>query len=372
MNETLRNLPRWLVWELVIPLTVLNGWLLFKVFESFQSLLTLLIAATVLSFLLNFLVEQLQQRGLSRGVSVLLIVVGALGTLAVFSLTLVPVLITQLSALVHQLPDILETGSEQFEELDAWLDVRQIPLDLSALAAQLAQLLPDELTQLPDQLLDFVVGVADQILNLVITGVLTIYLLLHGDTFWEGIFQWLPDPWGKVVQQALREQFQNYFVGQATLAALMGGLLTLAFYLLGIPFWLVFGLGIGVLVLIPFGDTVGFILVALFVSFKHIWLGGEVLLASVVTDQIIDNAIAPRILGQLVGLNPVWILISLLVGAKLAGVLGLFIAVPMAGTGRQILQHVRTATWQAGGSQIFTSSHDQPSGESDAEILSIQ
>lgn len=342
MNEILKTLPRWLLWEIGIPLTVLNIWLLFKVFESFQSLLTILITATVLSFLLDFLVKQLQQRGLKRGVSVLLIVFAALGLLATFSLTLVPLLITQLSALVQELPGLLEASSERFNAIDFWLDRRRIPLDLSALAIQVAQTLPQELTQLPDQLLDVVLNVADQVISVLFVGILTIYLLLHGKAFWTGIFQWLPAPWVKVTQQGLREQFENYFVGQATLAALMAGILTLEFYLLGVPFWLVFGLGIGLLVLVPFGDTVGFVVVSVLVGFQDPWLGIEVLLASLLTDQVIDNAIAPRLLGELVGLNPVWILLSLFLGAKLAGVVGLFIAVPVAGTVNYILDQVRS------------------------------
>ncbi|NJL45576.1 MAG: AI-2E family transporter [Leptolyngbyaceae cyanobacterium SM2_3_12] len=233
MNETLKALPRWLLWEVGIPLTVLNIWLLFKVFESFQSLLTILIGATVLSFLLDFLVKQLQQRGIRRGVSVLLIGGGALGLVAMVSLTLGPLLITQLSALIQALPSLLEASSQRFEAVDFWLDRRQIPLDLSALATQVAQTLPEEITQLPDRLLEVVLNVADQVLTVLFTGVLTIYLLLHGKAFWAGILQWLPDPWAEILHQGLREQFQNYFVGQATLAALMAGLLSLAFYGLG-------------------------------------------------------------------------------------------------------------------------------------------
>jgi predicted PurR-regulated permease PerM len=55
-----------------------------------------------------------------------------------------------------------------------------------------------------------------------------------------------------------------------------------------------------------------------------------------IIDQLIDQAIAPRIFGDLVGLNPIWIIISLLLGAKLGGVLGLIVAVPLAATIKKI------------------------------------
>ncbi|NJL45575.1 MAG: AI-2E family transporter [Leptolyngbyaceae cyanobacterium SM2_3_12] len=95
--------------------------------------------------------------------------------------------------------------------------------------------------------------------------------------------------------------------------------------------------------LIPFGDTVGFVLVSLLVGCQNPWLGLEVLLVCLVIDQVTDNAIAPRLLGELVGLNPVWILLSLLLGAKLAGILGVFVAVPLAGTVKYVLDEVKAA-----------------------------
>jgi predicted PurR-regulated permease PerM len=141
----------------------------------------------------------------------------------------------------------------------------------------------------------------------------------------------LPKPIGFRIQLALRQSFRNYFLGQLIIAGLMGLTITLAFILLNVPFGLLFGLGIGILVLIPFGDILGIVGVSLLVALNNVWLGGEVLIVATIIDQAIDQAIAPRIFGGFVGLNPVWIIISLLIGVKLGGVLGLIIAVPVAG-----------------------------------------
>ncbi|WP_255526942.1 AI-2E family transporter [Nodosilinea sp. LEGE 07088] len=66
-------------------------------------------------------------------------------------------------------------------------------------------------------------------------------------------------------------------------------------------------------------------------------MGGEIIAIALLTDQIVDNAIAPKILGNLIGLNPAWILISLLLGAQSGGVLGLILAVPLAGSLKRVL-----------------------------------
>ena len=117
--------------------------------------------------------------------------------------------------------------------------------------------------------------------------------------------------------------------------------LTTAFLLLKVPFGLLFGLGIGVLVLIPLGDILGIVSVSLLMALKSVLLGGEVLVVATIIDQAIDNAIAPRIFSGLIGLNPVWIIISLLLGAKLGGVLGLILAVPLAGTVKRFAESWR-------------------------------
>ncbi len=337
MMQVFNQLPRWLVWEIAIPLTILNAWLLYKVFLAFQIPLTILITATLLAFLLNYPIEQLEKRGLGRGVNIGLILLGAIALVSILGLMLVPVLLLQLGDLANRLPAWLESGSQQFQTLDAWLAAKQIPLDVTAIAERLAQLLPDELVQLPDQTLEILLGIADRLVEVIVTGVLTLYLLLHGDAFWRGLLGWLPKDVSASVQLAFQEQFRNYFVGQATIALIMTLVLTGLFFLFKIPYWLVFGIGIGLLTLIPFGDTVGILVAAIVVSFNNIVLGGEVVAIAFLVDQTIDQVLAPKILGNLVGLNPIWILISLLLGVQLGGFLGLILAVPLAGSLKRIL-----------------------------------
>jgi predicted PurR-regulated permease PerM len=188
--------------------------------------------------------------------------------------------------------------------------------------------------------LEILIGFADRLIEVLVTVVLTLYLLLHGDEFWDGLVSWLPERFSVSIRPAFQEQFRNYFVGQATIALIMATTLTTLFFLFKIPFWLVFGMSIGLLALIPFGDVVGIFTAAIIVSFKSVLLGGEVVAIALLTDQIIDNAIAPKVLGHLVGLNPIWILIALLVGAQLGGFLGLLLAVPLAGSIKRMLENL--------------------------------
>jgi predicted PurR-regulated permease PerM len=339
MIEPFKKLPRWLLWEIAVPLTILNGWLLYRVFQTFQTTFTILITAILLAFLLNYPIEQLEKRGIGKGISITVILLVAVTLAGFLGVMLLPTLLQQLSDLANRLPRWVESGSQQFQALDIWLAANKIPLSMTALTERLTQFLPDELVQLPDRALEILLGFADRLVEVLITGVLTLYLLLHGDEFWSGLLSRLPREFADLIQPAFQDQFRNYFVGQAIIALIMAIALTALFFCFQIPDWLVFGMGIGLLALVPFGDTVGILVAAVIVSLKSALLGGEVVVISLLTDQVVDNAIAPKILGDLVGLNPVWILISLLIGAQLGGFLGLLLAVPLAGSVKRIFEN---------------------------------
>ena len=339
MTKLLDKLPQWLVWELAIPLTIFNFWLLLQGIQYFQAILSILVVATLLAFLLDYLVSLIERTGLARSYSVLIIVLLVLAGVALLMMTVAPTLLNQLTDLTTQLPGWLASGSQQLEVLDTEIDKLETSdnIDVSDLTNQLTNLLPVELKLLPGQLLSFLMGFADRLFNVILTVVLTLYLVLYGRPFWKGLFRWLPNDLGEQISRALSAQFKNYFFGQAVIAAIMSVTLALIFYLLSVPFWLISGLGIGLCVFVPFGDWFGMAAVSLLVGLSDPILGSEVLAACIVTDQIVDNVFTPRILGDAVGLNPVWVLLSLLVGAQTGGLLGAVIAVPLAGTCKQIV-----------------------------------
>ena len=328
--------PRWLYWGLIITFIVVNGYFLFPVFRYLQPTLILIVTAALLAFLLNYPVGLLVSWKLKRGYAVSVVFLLALLILGTVTLTLLPLLLQQLNDFTRRLPSWVDSGSRQLQAFEAWAIDKNLPFDVSALMTQLEERFAIEVKILPTYIVNFLIEAFDSSLELLITIVLTFYLLLHGESFWAGIWQRLPGDWGTKIQSSLKQSFQNYFLGQATIALLMSIAITTAFLLLKVPFGLLFGLAIGALVLIPLGDILGIVSVSLLTSLKSVGLGLEVLVVATVIDQAIDNTLAPRIFGNLVGLNPVWIIISLLLGAKLGGVLGLILAVPLAGAIKKI------------------------------------
>ncbi len=325
------KLPHWWTYGLLFPLAILNCWLALLVFEYFRALITVLVIATVLSFLLDYPVRFLRKYGMKRDRAVLSVLFVTLFVLVVLGVTLAPILLNQLTELATRLPTWIVSGTEQIETFNKWVENRNLRIDISGLTTQLSDRLSAQLQSLTGEILKFGLGAADSILNFLLTIVLTFYLLLHGDQVWEGLFKWFPPKLSVPLRKLLPQSFHNYFVGQAILASLMGVSMTVAFLVLRVPFGLLFGLGVGVMTLIPFGAPFSIWIVSLLIILNNFWLGVTVLAVATVIDQVIENAVAPRLIGSFIGLNPVWILVSLLVGIKVGGVAGLLVAVPMAG-----------------------------------------
>ncbi|MBD2728625.1 AI-2E family transporter [Nostoc sp. FACHB-892] len=331
MNFTLNQVLKWLIFTLLFPLVFLNGWLAFLLVKNFQPVVTILVLATLLAFVLNYPVSVLQQRGVKRGYAVALVFILALVIIVGLGITLLPIVLEQFNEMVKVLPRWIDSSEEKLHILNDWFLTHNLNVNLIQLLNRLTEQLPNELEFLSDKLLSIIIDTIDSISEALIIIVLTFYLLLDGPRVWEGIFKKLPGSFAPKVSQSIQQNFQNYLIGQGSLALLMGVSLTLLFLAFQVQFALLFGLGAGLLSLIPFGDVVSLVVITLIIATHDFWLAVKIFAVAVVIDQLIDQAIAPRLLGKFTGIRPIWVLIALLIGTNVGGVLGLLIAVPVAG-----------------------------------------
>lgn len=333
--------PQWGTWGLAFPLLVINSWLLIVVFNYFENIITVFIASNLIAFILNYLVEFFTRSRMKREQAVLIVFIATFFTILILALTLAPIIIEQFNDLANRLPSWIDSGSKQTQSLNEWAIAHKFPLDVGKMAVQLRERITSQLQSFTGQLVGFLLGTVGSFFNLLLTLVISFYLLVHGQKLWDGVEEWLPHPLVKEIRYSLRQNFHNYYVGQASLAAIIGGVMIVTFSLLGVPFGLLFGLAVGIMALFPFGAGLSILVVSLLMALNSFWLGVQVLLVATFIEQIIENIIAPRLLGGFTGLNPVWVLLSLLVGAKIGGILGILIAVPMAGFIKSLAQMMR-------------------------------
>lgn len=339
--QTLTPLTRFLAIALLAPLLVLNGWAIAAIFDYFHSLIVILVGASVLAFLLNYPVSWMESHGAKREQVAILVFLLALSILLALGVTLFPLALTQAQQLVARLPELIDSGRSQLMLLNEKAENAGLPINLDALAAQINDRVKGQLQAIAGQALNLAVVTLTSLLDFLLTMVLTFYLLQHGGELWQSLVEWLPSKFRAPFSKTVRLSFQNFFITQLILSTCMASALIPAFLWLKVPFGLLFGLTIGVMALIPFGGSVGIALTTSLVSLQDVSMGVRVLIAAVIVQQILENLIAPRILGSFTGLNPVWILISVLTGARIGGLLGVIVAVPCAVVIKSVITAIR-------------------------------
>jgi predicted PurR-regulated permease PerM len=266
-------------------------------------------------------------------------------------LTVVPFVIDQGSQLVSKLPEWFDSGKTQLLMLDGKFQEWGWPVNLDGIISQVNDRLKQEIQSIAGEALNLTINVAfftaNKLLDVVLTIVLTFYLLQHGAEVWGGIVGLLPVRLQQPLSATLQDSFRNYFLGQSIVALCFGTALTVLFTLLNVPFGSLFGLTVGILALVPFGGTVGVVIVTLLVALRDIKIAIPMLVTSVIVQQLVENGVAPRVLGSVTGLNPFWVFIAILAGARVGGLLGVIVAVPAAVVIKEALVAIRYAREQS-------------------------
>jgi len=165
---------------------------------------------------------------------------------------------------------------------------------------------------------------------------LTFFMLLEGRTWVERIYSLFPEHsqarWRKVGDD-IYKTVGGYVTGNIVISLIAGTSATVVLLIMGVPYAVALGLLVAVLDLIPLaGATVAGIIVVL-VAFLHSVQAGIVLAIFVIVYQQVENHfLQPVIYGRTVQLSPLAVLVSVLVGAELAGILGALAAIPVAGS----------------------------------------
>jgi predicted PurR-regulated permease PerM len=184
---------------------------------------------------------------------------------------------------------------------------------------------------------------------------LTFVMLLEGRAWVERGYSLLPEGsqprWRRVGSEIYRT-IGGYVTGNILISLIAGASITIVLLIMGVPYAVALGLIVALLDLIPLaGATVAGVIVSL-VAFLHSVPAGIVAVVFVIVYQHVENHfLQPGIYGRTVQLSPLAVLVSVLVGAELAGILGALAALPVAGSlqvvVRDVLAHRRPST--AGG-----------------------
>lgn len=287
------------------------------------------------AYFLDPIADRLEKMGFTRAIAVAIITLFAILIFVIMALLVLP-------TLINQAIDLFEAAPQYAKNLREFLTTRfpEIVETDSTLQKSLLSL-GETVSQRGGELLNSILTSAASIINIallfVIVPVVTVYLLYDWDRMVASIDDLLPRDHAPVIRD-LAGQIDNtlasFIRGMGTVCLILGSYYAIALMLVGLQFGLVVGAFAGLITFIPYvGALLGGALaigLALF-QFWGDWVSIGLVAGIFVLGQVIEgNVLTPKLVGNSVGLHPVWLIFALSVFGMLFGFVGMLVAVPVA------------------------------------------
>jgi len=322
----------WIVWLACFVALVVILYLL-------RSILLPFVVGMASAYFLDPAADRLERWGCSRLVATSIITAIFLLVVAGLLILVVPLLYRQTLDLVADAP----RHADAVKGLVAWLT----GLLESRLSPEQLQGVKESLQGFSGEAVKWLGGVAAQLVKgglalfqiaslIVVTPVVTFYLLNDWDRLVAKVDGWLPHRHQSDIRalgKAIDHRLAGFLRGQALVCLALAAFYAIALSLAGLRFGLLVGIAAGLLSFIPFvGATLGFVAAVGLALFQFDTALPVIIVAAIfMAGQLLEGALLqPKLVGDSVGLHPVWIIFAVFAGGALLGFLGVLLAVPIA------------------------------------------
>lgn len=326
--------PRWPVWAklnnsqlLRILLILASAWAFVQVLRYFELVLTIFVIAAIMAYLLSYPVGWLT-RFFSHNLSVYLVTFFTLIFLSSMTAVVGLTLISQLPQLQESIARFLNTVFSLVDQLEGLLDNFNIEVNVR----EFEQQIKDQTLNLLGSGVLTLRSLMFSLINLLLIFIVAFFMLLDGQRLWSLFLKPFPQEWKARITETVRQNFLGFFWGRLILSVFFAISTFLVFLVLRIPSALTLSIIAGLFDLIPgIGATIGISLIALILLPQSVWLSIQVLVVCISLQQVEENLLLPRVMQGSLNINPVVMFFALFVGGTLAGLMGVFLAIPVTG-----------------------------------------
>lgn len=318
MNNRLKiDIPTWTIIKII--LIVAGFWFLYAV----RDIIILFFVVLVIVAALAPLVDRVS-RFIPRVISVIILSIIVLGILVGIGFLIIPPVVNELRLLAINLPALLNKFGPLYQAIQS--SISNYQEGLFSISSQIGKLS----SGIYSTTLSFISGIIAFLTILV----LSFYMLLEQEVLKKFLDQNLHLEHKERLYDLFRKiaaKLGSWVRGQILLMVVIGILDGIVLVIFGVPYALVLAVWGGLTEVVPYiGPWLG-LLPAFIIAFTKSPLTAVlVLIAYIIIQQLEAQFLAPKIMGKAVGLSPVIIILAILCGAKLMGILGVVVAVPIA------------------------------------------
>jgi predicted PurR-regulated permease PerM len=322
-------------WLLALAALIALVWLLSPILLPF-------VAGMAVAYFLDPPTDRLEARGLPRSLSTGIVVVAFFILTVLSVLLLVPILQSQVLGFAERLPGYV--NGLRATVLPMVIDfAARIGIDVGASAGDAVKQMASDMLGFGFDLIRKAWSGGLALFNilslLVITPVVAFYLLRDFDHMVDLLNKWLPLQHARTVRQLLSDVdsvMAGFIRGQGTVCLILASFYGLSLTLAGLEFGLIIGLFSGLVSFVPFVGALTGLILSMLTALTQFLPEGDyvrigIIAAVFIVGQVMEGYfLTPRLLGNRIGLHPVWVMFALLAGGSLFGFVGVFIAVPAA------------------------------------------
>lgn len=296
-----------------------------------QDVLLIFLFSIIIASAISPFANWLDSKRFPRLLGVLLLFLAVLGLMALIISLVIPSVSADVNRLIAALPELVDRITGELEDIQegapSYLDfISEIQNILSAFSSYLQQA--------SGSVIGLVVGIFGGFVSFIAILVISFYLSVTKNGIESFLGSVVPEKYESYVMDLWKRSERKvglWLQGQALLALIVGLVVYVGLSLMGIKFALLLGLLALVLEIVPIAGPILAAVPAIVLAFiQDPALGLWVLLFYIVVQQLENHILVPLVMGKTIGLNPVVVIMSLLIGGQLAGIIGMLLAIPVA------------------------------------------
>ena len=313
-------------------------YILTKKYKFLSEIINILVLSSILAYLLNPIVDFFKKKNIPDLWSVIFVYIIIFLIIFIFSFVLIPKIIREFRNIGSILPDYLNKIYEYIDRVQNkyYSNFKNLPPQFDGIR----DIFEENINNLESiiikwikKFVDITTNAFSKIFTLILVPIISFYFLKDKEFFKKKIYLTIPKAYrGEIVKlfKEMDKSISQFIRGRIIVGIFVGITTTIALFILNIDFAFSIGMLAGIADIIPyFGPVIGIIPAVFFAllegPLKALW----VIITFTIIQQIENNIITPKVVGESVGIHPVTVIISLILGGGFFGILGMILAIPV-------------------------------------------